>query len=177
MCFFLFCQWGYLGNTVVYSYTKPERAEQCVVFWNTSLNEVRLCSQQPVWLQQRHELNFSCFLVSKKYVKFVKNLLSVHACGDFCCLVTKADEQVGQVRVFYVNSIQNSQIENFVTKWKCAEKDLRIDLIIYKLSKLMTAVQCNLKCLHDWQENPFDFDVDSNRYLCGQSFLKHNGKV
>ena len=33
----------------------------------------------------------------QKYVKYVKNLISITACGDYCCLATKADEVVGQV--------------------------------------------------------------------------------
>ena len=30
-------------------------------------------------------------------MKYVKNLISITACGDYCCLATKADEVVGQV--------------------------------------------------------------------------------
>nr|KAG5696704.1 hypothetical protein BaRGS_012073 [Batillaria attramentaria] len=72
-------KWGYCTNTVVYSFTKPERAEHCVIFWDTKNNE--------------------------KYVKYVKNLISITACGDYCCLATKADEAVGQYVLVLCNSI------------------------------------------------------------------------
>ncbi|XP_072266186.1 WD repeat-containing protein 35 [Pyxicephalus adspersus] len=59
-------KWGFCSNTVVYAYTRPDRPEYCVVFWDTKNNE--------------------------KFVKYVKSLLSVTTCGDFCILATKADE-------------------------------------------------------------------------------------
>uniref|UniRef100_A0A2K5RB88 WD repeat-containing protein 35 n=2 Tax=Cebus imitator TaxID=2715852 RepID=A0A2K5RB88_CEBIM len=59
-------KWGYCSNTVVYAYTKPDRPEYCVVFWDTKNNE--------------------------KYLKYVKGLISITTCGDFCILATKADE-------------------------------------------------------------------------------------
>uniref|UniRef100_A0A3P9HAW2 WD repeat-containing protein 35 n=1 Tax=Oryzias latipes TaxID=8090 RepID=A0A3P9HAW2_ORYLA len=59
-------KWGYCCSTVVYAYTKPERQEYCVVFWETKNNE--------------------------KFVKYVKSLLSVTTSGDFCILASKADE-------------------------------------------------------------------------------------
>ncbi|XP_026864061.2 WD repeat-containing protein 35 isoform X3 [Electrophorus electricus] len=58
-------KWGYCSNTVVYAYTRPDRMEYSVVFWDTKNNE--------------------------KFVKYVKSLLSVTTCGDFCILATKAD--------------------------------------------------------------------------------------
>ncbi|KAL8581320.1 WD repeat-containing protein 35 [Nucella lapillus] len=72
-------KWGYCTNTVVYSFTKPERPEHCVIFWDTKNNE--------------------------KYVKYVKNLITITACGDYCCLATKADEVVGQYVLVLCNSI------------------------------------------------------------------------
>ncbi|KAK7092123.1 WD repeat-containing protein 35-like isoform X2 [Littorina saxatilis] len=72
-------KWGYCTNTVVYSFTKPDRPEHCVIFWDTKNNE--------------------------KYVKYVKNLISITACGDYCCLATKADEVVGQYVLVLCNSI------------------------------------------------------------------------
>ena len=32
-------KWASFGNTVVYAYNKPERPEQCVVFWDTVTDE------------------------------------------------------------------------------------------------------------------------------------------
>ncbi|XP_060781150.1 WD repeat-containing protein 35 [Neoarius graeffei] len=59
-------KWGYCLNTVVYAYTRPDRMEYSVVFWDTKNNE--------------------------KSVKYVKSLMSVTTCGDFCILATKADD-------------------------------------------------------------------------------------
>uniref|UniRef100_A0A8C5M5H2 WD repeat-containing protein 35 n=1 Tax=Leptobrachium leishanense TaxID=445787 RepID=A0A8C5M5H2_9ANUR len=59
-------KWGFCSNTVIYAYTRPDRPEYCVVFWDTKNNE--------------------------KYVKYVKSLISVSTCGDFCILATKVDE-------------------------------------------------------------------------------------
>ncbi|XP_057598538.1 WD repeat-containing protein 35 isoform X2 [Hippopotamus amphibius kiboko] len=66
-------KWGYCSNTVVYAYTRPDRPEYCVIFWDTKNNE--------------------------KYVKYVKSLISITTCGDFCILATKADENHPQYRV------------------------------------------------------------------------------
>ncbi|XP_051471912.1 WD repeat-containing protein 35 isoform X3 [Apus apus] len=63
-------KWGYCSNTVVYAYTRPDRPEYCVVFWDTKNNE--------------------------KYVKYVKGLISITTYGDFCVLATKADENQPQ---------------------------------------------------------------------------------
>ncbi|XP_077990221.1 WD repeat-containing protein 35-like isoform X1 [Glandiceps talaboti] len=63
-------KWGYCANTVVYAFTKPDRPEHCVVFWDAKNNE--------------------------RYVKYVKNLISVTAYGDHCILATRADDSTGQ---------------------------------------------------------------------------------
>ncbi|XP_062892582.1 WD repeat-containing protein 35 isoform X2 [Mobula hypostoma] len=72
-------KWGYCSNTVVYAYTRPDRLEYCVVFWDTKNNE--------------------------KYIKYVKSLISITTCGDFCILATKADETSLQYVLVLCNSI------------------------------------------------------------------------
>ncbi|NXO27829.1 WDR35 protein, partial [Cisticola juncidis] len=72
-------KWGYCSNTVVYAYTRADRPECCVVFWDTKNNE--------------------------KYVKYVKSLISITAYGDFCVLATKADENQPQYVLVLCNSI------------------------------------------------------------------------
>lgn len=57
---------------MVYAYTKPERQEYCVVFWDTKNNE--------------------------KFVKYVKSLMSITTSGDFCILASKADDTQPQVQ-------------------------------------------------------------------------------
>ena len=32
-------KWASFGDTVVYAFTRPDRMEQCVVFWNTKTDE------------------------------------------------------------------------------------------------------------------------------------------
>uniref|UniRef100_A0A3Q2X111 WD repeat-containing protein 35 n=1 Tax=Haplochromis burtoni TaxID=8153 RepID=A0A3Q2X111_HAPBU len=66
-------KWGYCCSTVVYAYTKPERQEYCVVFWDTKNNE--------------------------KFVKYVKSLMSITTSGDFCILASKADDTQPQDNV------------------------------------------------------------------------------
>ncbi|NXQ88879.1 WDR35 protein, partial [Nyctibius grandis] len=72
-------KWGYCSNTVVYAYTRPDRPEYCVVFWDAKNNE--------------------------KYVKYVKSLISITTYGDFCVLATKADENQPQYVLVLCNSI------------------------------------------------------------------------
>ncbi|KAJ8290228.1 hypothetical protein GJAV_G00010260 [Gymnothorax javanicus] len=72
-------KWGYCSNTVVYAYTRPDRLEYCVVFWDTKNNE--------------------------KFVKYVRSLLSITTCGDFCILATKADDSHPQYVLVLCNSI------------------------------------------------------------------------
>ncbi|KAK3766441.1 hypothetical protein RRG08_056115 [Elysia crispata] len=72
-------KWGYCTNTVVYSFTKPERQEHCVIFWDTKNNE--------------------------KFVKYVKNLIAITAFGDYCCLATRSDEPITQYALVLCNSI------------------------------------------------------------------------
>uniref|UniRef100_A0A7M4EBJ1 WD repeat-containing protein 35 n=3 Tax=Crocodylus porosus TaxID=8502 RepID=A0A7M4EBJ1_CROPO len=72
-------KWGYCSNTVVYAYTRPDRPEYCIVFWDTKNNE--------------------------KYVKYVRSLISITTCGDFCILATKADESQPQYVLVLCNSI------------------------------------------------------------------------
>ncbi|XP_046859399.1 WD repeat-containing protein 35-like isoform X2 [Xenia sp. Carnegie-2017] len=71
--------WGYMTNTVVYAFTKPDRVEHCVMFWDI----------------KNHE----------HYVKYVKNLLSITACGDHCILATKSLETKDQYVLVLCNAI------------------------------------------------------------------------
>ncbi|XP_031567757.1 WD repeat-containing protein 35-like isoform X2 [Actinia tenebrosa] len=72
-------KWGFFSNTVVYAFKKPERTEHCVIFWDTKNGE--------------------------KFVKYVRNLMSVSAFGDHCVLATKADDSSGQYVLVLCNAI------------------------------------------------------------------------
>ena len=58
--------WSYFNDTVVFAYRKPERNDMCIIFWNTKINE--------------------------KSVKYMKSLIHIKACGDYCVLVSKISD-------------------------------------------------------------------------------------
>lgn len=111
-------KWGFCSNTVVYSFTKPERVEHCVIFWDTKNGE--------------------------KYVKYVRNLIAITACGDYCCLATKADETTGQFVLVLCNSIGTPLDSKYV----------EIDPVYLTMTK--THIMCASKeALYTWQfKNP-----------------------
>lgn len=56
--------WGsFAGSTLVYAFSKPDRPEQCVMFWGTHSNE--------------------------RNIKYVKRVNHICAAGEFCLLVTQ----------------------------------------------------------------------------------------
>eukprot|EP01138_Halocafeteria_seosinensis_P016315 gb/GECG01016645.1/.p1 GENE.gb/GECG01016645.1/~~gb/GECG01016645.1/.p1 ORF type:complete len:1236 (+),score=172.06 gb/GECG01016645.1/:1-3708(+) len=63
-------KWGYFGNTLVYGYSKLDRGEHCIVFWDTVTND--------------------------RYTKYVKHLHTIRASKDHCILVTAAEEGNGE---------------------------------------------------------------------------------
>ena len=69
-------QWGYFSDTLVYSFRKPDKVEHCVIFWNTRTGE--------------------------KHAKSVRNLITISSCKDFCVLVTRLEDEPGQVMVWCV---------------------------------------------------------------------------
>jgi len=72
-------EWGYFSNTLVYAFTKPERAENCVCFWQTSSDE--------------------------RHIKYVKSLMSIRAAGENCVFATKTDDGSGQFILILCNAI------------------------------------------------------------------------
>ncbi|MBZ3891275.1 WD repeat-containing protein 35, partial [Sciurus carolinensis] len=122
-----FGEWGYCSNTVVYAYTRPDRPEYCVVFWDTKNNE--------------------------KYVKYVKSIISITTCGDFCILATKADESHPQFVLVLCNSIGTPLdpkyidiVPLFVTMTKthviAASKEA-FYIWQYRVAKKLTALEIN----------------------------------
>ncbi|XP_037550969.1 WD repeat-containing protein 35 [Nematolebias whitei] len=139
-------KWGYCCSTVVYAYTKPERQEYCVVFWNTKNNE--------------------------KFVKYVKSLMSITTSGDFCILASKADETQPQYVLILCNSIgtplDSKYIDIdplFVTMTKthviAASKDV-FYMWQYRVAKKLTALEINqvTKTKKAWRER--FYHIDSN---------------
>ncbi|KAF4016576.1 hypothetical protein G4228_007779, partial [Cervus hanglu yarkandensis] len=120
-------KWGYCSNTVVYAYTRPDRPEYCVTFWDTKNND--------------------------KYVKYVKSLISITTCGDFCILATKADENHPQFVLVLCNSIGTPMdpkyidlVPLFVTMTKthviAASKEA-FYIWQYRVAKKLTALEIN----------------------------------
>uniref|UniRef100_A0A7M5VC06 Anaphase-promoting complex subunit 4 WD40 domain-containing protein n=1 Tax=Clytia hemisphaerica TaxID=252671 RepID=A0A7M5VC06_9CNID len=72
-------KWGYFANTLVYAFTKPERSEWVVIFRDTKSNE--------------------------RYVKYVRNLISITAAAEHCVLVTRADDANMQHVLVLCNAI------------------------------------------------------------------------
>jgi len=64
-------KWAAFGDTVAYAFNKPDREDQCVVFWNTSTNE--------------------------RTFKYVKKLMRMAAApeGKHCVLATATDDGAG----------------------------------------------------------------------------------
>uniref|UniRef100_A0A914X6A2 Anaphase-promoting complex subunit 4 WD40 domain-containing protein n=1 Tax=Plectus sambesii TaxID=2011161 RepID=A0A914X6A2_9BILA len=62
-------KWGYCGQTVVYSYPRPEKNEHCVVFYDVKLEEM--------------------------YVKSLRFLRAIASFGDYCTLINRADDPGG----------------------------------------------------------------------------------
>ncbi|KAF2982220.1 hypothetical protein EK904_002644, partial [Melospiza melodia maxima] len=120
-------KWGYCSNTVVYAYTRADRPECCVVFWDTKNNE--------------------------KYVKYVKSLISITTYGDFCVLATKADENQPQYVLVLCNSIGTPldpkyiDIEPlFVTMTRThviAASKVAFYVWQYRVAKKLTAMEIN----------------------------------
>lgn len=77
-------QWGFFSNTLVYSYTRPDRDDNIVIFYNV--------------------------LSREKYTKYANRLIDIKAYGEHCVLVTKADDS-NQYVVILCNSI-GSPLEN-----------------------------------------------------------------
>lgn len=71
-------KWGYFCNTLAYAFTRPDRTEHCVMFWDTKNND--------------------------KYPKYVRKLMGIQAFGDFCVLATKG-ENPGEYILILCNAI------------------------------------------------------------------------
>jgi len=75
-------KWGYMSNeTLVFAYQKADRIDFCVIFWDTK-NDT-------------------------KNIKYVKNLLAIRACGEFCVLISRIEDTSEQYSISLCNSIGN----------------------------------------------------------------------
>lgn len=74
-------KWGYTQNTLIYAFTKWERPEHCVIFWNKVTEE--------------------------RSMKYVKRLLNIKAAGERCLLVTRNEEKLNSNEESYVLIVCN----------------------------------------------------------------------
>uniref|UniRef100_A0AAY5EIS1 WD repeat-containing protein 35 n=1 Tax=Electrophorus electricus TaxID=8005 RepID=A0AAY5EIS1_ELEEL len=110
-------KWGYCSNTVVYAYTRPDRMEYSVVFWDTKNNE--------------------------KFVKYVKSLLSVTTCGDFCILATKADHSHPQVHNRWCFLLTDPLFVTMTKTHVIAASREALYTWQYRVAKKLTALEIN----------------------------------
>jgi len=71
-------KWGYFSNTLVYSYTRPDRTDSSVLFWDMTSDE--------------------------RYVKTIEGLKHIAAAGDNCVIVT-GPEPDGTYKLSLCNAI------------------------------------------------------------------------
>ncbi|KAM6433129.1 WD repeat-containing protein 35 isoform 2-T2 [Rhynochetos jubatus] len=154
-------KWGYCSNTVVYAYTRPDRPEYCVVFWDTKNNE--------------------------KYVKYVKSLISITTYGDFCVLATKADENQPQYVLVLCNSIGTPLDPKyidigplFVTMTKthviAASKEA-FYIWQYRVAKKLTAMEINQVARTRREGRERIYHVDDTPSGSGDGHLDYNRAV
>ncbi|VDM97214.1 unnamed protein product [Thelazia callipaeda] len=72
-------KWAYCSQTIIYTYEKVENAEHCVVFFETKLEET--------------------------FLKYTKQVLAITSCGEYCVLITRAQDQVNQYFMQICNGI------------------------------------------------------------------------
>lgn len=72
-------KWGYFSDTLVYAFRKPDKLEDCVIFWNTVTDE--------------------------KYAKTVAGLSTIACCKDYCVLVTTDGDSPGQATLLLCNAL------------------------------------------------------------------------
>ncbi|CAN8003269.1 unnamed protein product [Ixodes pacificus] len=72
-------KWCFLANTVAYSFSKVDRVESTVIFWNINSNE--------------------------KHVKYMKNLLRMCSAGELCVIAAKEEGPSLQYTLSVCNSI------------------------------------------------------------------------
>lgn len=72
-------KWGYFCDTVVYSFKKPDRAEDCIIFWNTSTGE--------------------------RNAKSVRHLIAISSCRDLCLLAARVDDTTTQCTLLLCDAL------------------------------------------------------------------------
>ncbi|EEC01248.1 WD-repeat protein, putative [Ixodes scapularis] len=72
-------KWCFLANTIAYSFSKVDRVESTVIFWNINSNE--------------------------KHVKYMKNLLRMGSAGELCVIAAKEEGPNPQYTLSVCNSI------------------------------------------------------------------------
>ena len=83
-------KWCYFNNTIAYSFTKPTKLDQCVMFYDTRTGDVSPCFLPRVFLvvsPLKCPLGFA-----KSFLKYVKRLIGIAGGGDYCVIISQAEE-------------------------------------------------------------------------------------
>lgn len=72
-------KWAFFNNTLVFAFTKPEKHEMTIMFWDTIINQ--------------------------KHVRTIRRLLTIKASGDYCVLVQENEVTKGEWILILSNSV------------------------------------------------------------------------
>jgi WD repeat-containing protein 35 len=141
-------KWGFFNkNTLVYSFTKLDRPEHCVIFWNSKTEE--------------------------KYVKYIKRLVTIRCSGEHCVLVTKTDHLQQQDKKYLLivcNSI-GSPIDNkyisiepkyvaMTTTHIFIADDMNVYVWKYKVKQGPNALSLDTSPLKKKDDDEYAFHID-----------------
>jgi WD repeat-containing protein 35 len=91
--------WDYFGNTLVFAFKKPERNDMCIMFWDTKINE--------------------------RHVKYMRRLVKIKACGDYCITITREGHNINQWSITLCNAVGCPIEDKVITiepKYVCMNK-------------------------------------------------------
>jgi len=106
--------WTYFNNTLVYAFPKPDR-DLCITFWDIDIDE--------------------------KYLKYIRNLLAIKSAGEYCVIVTTAEED--NLWALVMCNSTGSPVET---------KYLNFEPLFISMSRTHIAA-CNHQTVYIWQYN------------------------
>eukprot|EP00826_Nyctotherus_ovalis_P057465 TRINITY_DN7856_c0_g3_i1.p2 TRINITY_DN7856_c0_g3~~TRINITY_DN7856_c0_g3_i1.p2 ORF type:complete len:489 (+),score=145.12 TRINITY_DN7856_c0_g3_i1:154-1620(+) len=104
--------WTYFNNTLVYSFPKADR-DLCITFWDVDIDE--------------------------KYLKYIKNLIAIKSAGEYCIIVTTAEED--NLWALVMCNSTGSPVET---------KYLNFEPLFVSMSRTHVAA-CNHQSVYVWQ--------------------------
>ena len=127
--------WTYFNNTLVYSFPKAER-DLCITFWDVDIDE--------------------------KYLKYIKNVIAIKSAGEYCIIVTTAEEEN-----LWAIVMCNSTGSPVNTKY------LNFEPIFVSMSQTHV-IACNAQTVYIWQySNKSRIKKDMGRIKMGKEYAFH----